>query len=162
MRLRAVGQASRVAVRSRLDDNGLPMGGRNENMNSGSVMNIRLLLYGFAIWTAATILLRFRGQQILQPGHWTITLILFAISFPAMAWVVRRLCRRFQVPREQWPAGAISIALPTLLLDPFSSAFFPSVFPNISPEVAGVFGGWMLWCCAGAMAGVLLGRKQSA
>ncbi|HLJ46219.1 MAG TPA: DUF5367 family protein [Bryobacteraceae bacterium] len=125
-------------------------------------MNIRLLLYGLAIWTGATLFLRFRGQHVLQPGHWAVTLTLFAISFPAMAWVVRRLCRRFQLPPEQWPAGAISIALPTLLLDPFSSAFFPTVFPNMSPEVAGVFGGWMLWCCAGALVGVTIGRKPTA
>ena len=42
-----------------------------------------------------------------------------------MAWMVRRLCGRFLPRGEQWPAGAVSIALPTLLLDPFSSAFFP-------------------------------------
>ncbi len=50
----------------------------------------------------------------------------------------------------------MSVALPTLLLDPFSSAFFPAVFPNMAPEVAGVFGGWMLWCCAGALVGVMI------
>jgi hypothetical protein len=27
------------------------------------------------------------------------------------------------------------------------------VFPNMAPSVAGVFGGWMLWCCAGAVVG---------
>jgi len=45
---------------------------------------------------------------------------------------------------------------PTLLLDPFSSAFFPIVFPNIAPEMAGVFGGWMLLCCAAALVGVTI------
>jgi Family of unknown function (DUF5367) len=119
-------------------------------------MNGRLFLYGFGIWIGATIALRFRGQYLLHPGDWKGTLILFAVSFPAMAWVVRRLCSRCQLGPEQWPAGAISIALPTLLLDPFSSAFFPVVFPNMAPEVAGVFGGWMLWCCAGALVGVII------
>jgi hypothetical protein len=76
-----------------------------------------------------------------------------------MAWVVRRLCRR--LPREQWLAGALSVALPTLLLDPFSSAFFPVVFPNMAPQVAGVFGGWMLCCCAGALIGVTIRWPQS-
>jgi hypothetical protein len=77
-----------------------------------------------------------------------------------MAWLVRRLCRRFHLRRDQWPAGAVSILLPTLLLDPFSSAFFHAVFPNMAPEVAGVFGGWMLWCCAGALVGVTMGRDS--
>ena len=81
---------------------------------------------------------------MLRPSDWEGTLILFAVSFPLMAWLVRHLCGRFHLPPEQWPVGAISIALPTLLLDPFSSSFFPVLFPNMAPEVSGVFGGWML------------------
>jgi hypothetical protein len=119
-------------------------------------MKIHLFLCGLGIWIGATLALRFGGQHVLHPSDWKGALILFAISFPLMALLVRRLCIRFQLPPEQWPVGAISIALPTLLLDPFSSAFFPSVFPNMSPEVAGVFGGWMLWCCAGALVGVTI------
>lgn len=119
-------------------------------------MNMRLFLSGLGIWIGATLALRLAGQHLLHPGNSRGTLILFAVSFPLMAWLVRLLCRRFQLRAEQWPAGAISIALPTLLLDPFSSAFFPVVFPNMAPEVAGVFGGWMLWCCAGALAGVVI------
>src|SRR5216684_8228633 len=122
-------------------------------------MHTRLVLSGLAIWLAATLALRFAGQRILHPGDWMGTLVLFAISFPLMAWIVRRLCRRFQLPREQWLGGAVSVALPTLLLDPFSSAFFPVVFPNMAPETAGVFGGWMLWCCASALLGVTLRRR---
>ena len=117
-----------------------------------------LLLSGLAIWAAGSIALRFAGQRILHPGDWTGMLVLFAISFPLMAWVVRRLCRRFQLPREQWIAGAVSVALPSLLLDPFTSSFFRFVFPNMSPEVAGVFGGWVLWSCAGAFLGVIVRR----
>lgn len=122
-------------------------------------MKTRLLLYGIAMWIAGTVLLRLAGQHILHPGSPAATVALFAVSFPLMALVVRRLCRAF-LPREEWPAGAIAIALPTLFLDPFSSAFFPSVFPNIAPQMAGVFGGWMLWCCAGAFAGVAIRRRS--
>src|SRR5271166_2573052 len=117
-------------------------------------MNLRLIFCGLVIWGAGTAVLRLAGQRLLHPGNWQRTLILFAVSFPLMAWIVRRLCRRFQLPRERWPLGAISIALPTLVLDPFSSVFFPAVFPNMPPEAAGLFGGWMLWCCAGALLGV--------
>lgn len=124
-------------------------------------MNYRLLLYGLAIWVAATLALRFAGQYVLRPGDTRGVLILFVVSFPLMVWLVRRLCRKFEAQREAWPAGAISIALPTLLLDPFSSAFFPVVFPNMAPGVAGVFGGWMLWCCAGAMVGAIVGQQRS-
>ena len=124
-------------------------------------MNYRLFLYGLAIWVVATLSLRFAGQYVLRPGDTRNLLILFAVSFPLMALLVRRLCRKFAAQRDAWPAGAISVVLPTLLLDPFSSAFFPVMFPNMSPQVAGVFGGWMLWCCAGAMVGVIVGQQRS-
>lgn len=118
----------------------------------------RLFLYGLGIWIGATVALRLAGQLLLPPRHWAGTLLLFAISSPVMGWIVRGLCRRLQLPREQWPAGAISVALPTLLLDSFSSAYFPVVFPNIAPQAAGVFGGWMLCCCAGAFVGAIARR----
>jgi hypothetical protein len=117
-------------------------------------MKLPLLLYGLGLWGAGTVLLRVAGQRILHPGDWQGTLILFAASFPLTAYLVRRLRRRFRLAPEQWLAGTLSLILPTLLLDPFSSAFFPAVFPNMAPQVAGVFAGWMLWCCAGALLGV--------
>lgn len=117
-----------------------------------------LVVYGFVGWLAATAALRFWGQYVLRPGDLTGTVVLFAISFPLMAILIRRLCRRLRLPREQWLAGAVAILTPMLLLDPFSSAFFAVVFPNMAPEMAGVFGGWMLWCCAGGLLGTgLLG-----
>jgi len=123
-------------------------------------MHPRIALYGLAIWIAGTATLRVLGQRILHPGHWPGTLLLFAASFPLMTWLALRLCRRFGLKPAAYPSGAISLCLPTLLLDPFSSAFFPFVFPNIAPEVAGVFGGWMLWCCAGALVGGILGARR--
>lgn len=123
------------------------------NMNTRSYMDRRLLLTGLVIWIAATLALRLAGQFVLRPHSWPATVFLFAVSFVAMAWLARRLCSRLHLPAEQWPAGAISLAAPTLLLDPFSSAFFPFVFPNLAPELAGVFGGWMLCCSAGALLG---------
>jgi hypothetical protein len=123
-------------------------------------MNFRLVSFGFLLWLFASLSLRLEGERVLRPGDWKGTILLFALSFPLMAWLVRRLCRRFQLPRDQWLSGALAIAAPTLLLDPFSSAFFPLVFPNMSPAVAGVFGGWMLWCCAGAFLGAALGHRS--
>jgi len=123
-------------------------------------MHRPLFFCGLGIWIAATIALRMAGQYLLHPGDWKGTLILFAVSFPLMAWVVRRLCLRFHLTQADWLRGAFSVALPTLLLDPFSSAFFPAVFPNMKPEVAGVFGGWMLLCCAGGFVGASIHRRK--
>src|SRR5260370_42307219 len=87
-------------------------------------MSFPLVLCGLGIWTAATIALRLAGQRLLLPDHWTATLLLFAVSFPLVAWLVRRLCRRFQLPRDKWLAGAVAVFVPTLLVAPFSRGFF--------------------------------------
>jgi hypothetical protein len=123
-------------------------------------MGGRLFLCGLGIWIGANAALRLAGQHLLRPGDLTRTLVLFAFSFPATAWIVCRLCRRFQLRRDEWPVGAVSLLLPTLLLDPFSSMVFPVVFPNMAPEVAGTFGRWMLWCCAGAFIGVVVRQRS--
>jgi hypothetical protein len=123
-------------------------------------MDRGLIRSGFIIWLGATLAMRFWGQRILRPGDWKGTLILFAVTLPLIAWLVRRLCAGAGLPESQRLRGATALLLPTLLLDPFSSAFFPVVFPNMSPEVAGVFGGWMLWCCAGGLLGVSLGLPR--
>jgi hypothetical protein len=116
----------------------------------------RLLGWGFGVWLAGTLALRVAGERLFRPGM--PTLLLFAVGLPVMAFLVRRLCRAARLPRDQWPAGALSLMLPTVLLDPFSCVFFARVFPNIPPEAAGVFGGWLLFCCAGVMLGAALGR----
>jgi hypothetical protein len=117
---------------------------------------MRLVRSGLLIWFAATIALRLAGQHLLRPNDLRGTLILFAVSFPLMAWLVRRLSIGAHLPREQFLAGAVSVALPTLLLDPFSCVFFSVLYPNMAPQVAGAFGGWLLWCCAGAIVGALI------
>lgn len=126
------------------------------------LLHLRLFLVGLGIWIGATAILRLAGQYLLRSGGSTAVLALFAVSFALMALLARRLCRGARLSREDWPRGAISLALPTLLFDPFSSAFFPVIFPNMAAGMAGVFGGWMLVCCAGALMGVLVGHKQSA
>lgn len=126
------------------------------------LLHLQMFLTGLWIWGAATLALRFAGQYLLRSGKWGSILILFVISFVAMALLARHLCRSAHLAREDWPRGAISLALPTLLLDPFSSAFFSIVFPNMAAGLAGVFGGWMLVCCGGALTGAIVGPRKTA
>lgn len=112
-----------------------------------------LLLSGLVLWIAGTVALRVWGRAILHPGSPSAALALFAVSFALMFLVARRLCKRFHIERKLWLEGTVALVLPTLLLDPFSCAFFSSVFPNIPVEAAGLFGGWMLCCCCGALSG---------
>jgi hypothetical protein len=119
-------------------------------------MKPRFIVIGFVLWLAATALLRIVGQRVLSNRGWLSVILLFAISFVAMALLVRLACMRARLAPRDWPAAAVSLLLPTLLLDPFSSAFFPIVFPNMTPRSAGVFGGWMIVCCAGGLIGALV------
>jgi hypothetical protein len=121
-------------------------------------MHLRLIVKGAAIWLVATIALRVAGQHLLHPRNWIRTVALFVVTALLMAALVRWMCLKSKLPREQWPTGAISVLLSTLLLDPFSTAFFPVVFPNIDPNAAGLFGGWILMCCTGALVGVTVRR----
>jgi hypothetical protein len=123
-------------------------------------VNRKLFAYGFVLWLAGTLAVRFWGRFLLRPGSLTGTSLLYVLSFLAMGALSRRLCRVAGLPRRGWPSGAISLALPTLLLDPLSSAFFPAVFPNITASAAGLFGGWMLCCCAGALLGATIGAGR--
>lgn len=99
--------------------------------------------------------LRIGGQHLLQPGRGAATAVLLVATMPVAALVVRALCRRAGLPRDRWLSGAVALLLPTLLLDPFASAYFPTVFPNMEPEMAGAFGGWMLCWCAGGFVGTV-------
>jgi Family of unknown function (DUF5367) len=119
----------------------------------------RVLIVGFIIWLAASITLRFTGQYLLMPASPAAVAILLLASFPLMALVARRVCADAGIPREQWPAAGIMLVLPSLVLDTFSTIFFPMVYPNIPGEAAALFGGWILICCAGALLGVSLARQ---
>ncbi len=114
----------------------------------------RTFLIGLLLWTAGTVAIRLAGQRLLRPDHLAQTVGLYLVSFLLMALLVPRICRRLGVQKDLWPQAATLLILPTLLLDPFSCAFFSSMFPNLDPGAAGAFGGWMLICCGGGVAGV--------
>lgn len=95
-------------------------------------------------------------RPLLHPHDAFRTIALYLASFVLMAVLIPRICRGFGQDRSSWFQAAILLVLPTLTLDPFACAFFSRVYPNLDPAAAGVFGGWMLMCCAGALAGVLV------
>ena len=124
-------------------------------------MNWQFLAYGVVGWIVATAALRVGGQHILRSSEWKGIVVLYLVSFILMAALARRLFLTLRINREQVLGAAVSLLLPTLLLDPFSSAFFRVAFPNMAPEVAGAFGGWMLISCAGALVGGMVYRVRS-
>lgn len=113
---------------------------------------------GLLLWMVGTVAIRIGGQRVLAPNRDVRTAVLYLASFAVMAVLIPRVCRRLKLEKNSWFQAVTLLVLPTLILDPVSCLFFPLVFPNIDPAAAGVFGGWMLICCGGAVAGVWLKR----
>jgi uncharacterized protein DUF5367 len=119
-------------------------------------MRYRPLIIGVLLWIVGTVAIRLGGRGLLHANRPVATLILYLASFVLMALLLPRIFRRLGLAGGSWPAAATLLMLPTLILDPFSCAFFTVIFPNVDPGAAGVFGGWMLIFCAGAVVGVWL------
>ncbi|MGH9421526.1 MAG: DUF5367 family protein [Thermoanaerobaculia bacterium] len=102
-----------------------------------------MAIRGFLIWAVATVALRVAGQYVFRPGANGIPLLL--ITLPLMIVVALALLQRYRVT-EQRALAAIVLVAPGMLLDTISAMWFSSVFPNIRPDAAGLFGGWLLFC----------------
>jgi hypothetical protein len=115
----------------------------------------RLLLIGVALWAAGTVLLRLTGEWILRPG----TAFAAALQVGALVGcglLVRGICRWSRIPREQVPAAAVCLVIPTLLLDSLSTTvFFPLLFSNLAADRAGAIAALMLASCAGGLLATL-------
>jgi hypothetical protein len=118
----------------------------------------RAFLYGLLLWIVGTVTIRLAGQRLLHPGRPLSTFILYLVSFVSMAVLIPRIPRSLKIEKDARFAAISLLILPTLLLDPLSCLFFSAIFPNIAPAAAGLFGGWMLICCAGAVVGAWLER----
>jgi hypothetical protein len=97
---------------------------------------------GFIIWAAATIALRLAGQYTFRGGS---TLPLLIVTLPVMIAVAIAVLQRYRLP-EQRAVAAIALVAPGMLLDTISAIWFPLIFPNIRPDAAGAFAGWLLFC----------------
>jgi hypothetical protein len=115
----------------------------------------RIFVLGFLIWVAGTVLIRMIGQDLLHPSRTAQTILLYTISLVLMMLLVRGIAHWQKIEHAAWIKVAVWLALPTLLLDPFSCIFFNLLFPNIDPAASGIFGGWMLINCCGAVLGGL-------
>jgi Family of unknown function (DUF5367) len=113
----------------------------------------RLALAGCGIWLGATIALRLWGQYLLDPSAgWAIAALLL-VSAPVMFYLPRRLFRAYAIDRASFGRGAAALVAPGMLLDAIASIWFPVAYPNIRPDAAGLFGGWLLFCNALALLG---------
>lgn len=106
----------------------------------------RLLIAGFLIWLVATVALRIAGHWVLNPDRPLSIIALLAISGLLLYRLPRALFASFAIAENQRALGGIALVAPGMFLDTVSAVCFSTVFPNIRPDAAGLFGGWLLLC----------------
>jgi hypothetical protein len=114
----------------------------------------RLLSIGLAFWGAGAFLMRWFGAEVISTEHIAITLATYAASFIAMAAGVPAIFTSMRITRTLWFRSAALLMLPSLILDALTQFAFSRAYPNMSESAAGLFGGLILICCAGALVGV--------
>lgn len=119
-------------------------------------MTARLLSIGLAFWGGGAVLLRWFGAEIISADHIAVTAATYAASFIAMAAVVPALFTSMRITRALWFRSAALLMLPSLILDALTQLAFSRAYPNMNESAAGLFGGLILTCCAGALIGVWL------
>jgi uncharacterized protein DUF5367 len=119
-------------------------------------MYTRTFVAGLGLWILGTLLFRFAPSGLLHAPSVGRTIPFYIVN-ALLALVVSRLAMHWiGVPSETRAAAVTLFILPTLVLDAFSTAFFPAVFPNLSSAAAPTFGGLMLISAAGAVVGAWL------
>jgi len=121
----------------------------------------QIFVVGFAIWLAATIVLRLAGQWMLNPDRPVSIIALLAISGVLLYRLPRLLFVRFAIPAAHYALGGIALVAPGMFLDTISAICFSTIFPNIRPDAAGLFGGWLLLCNVAALAGAATYRPAA-
>ena len=101
-------------------------------------------LWGFLVWLLATLIVRVSGQHFLDTDEPVIVAFLFLGTIPLIAAVTIPIYDWRKVSLHDRPTAAILMSLPGILIDSVVLLAFSSVFPNLD-DVAGIFGGWLLW-----------------
>jgi len=120
----------------------------------------RIVTIGFVIWLLATIALRLGGQWIINPASGAAVAALLAVSAPAMFYLPRRIFAGLPLDHDQYAVAGIALVAPGMMLDTVSVIWFAQVFPNMRPEAAGLFGGWLLLCNVFALLGAVTGGRR--
>jgi len=116
---------------------------------------------GILLWLAATLLFRFWGGELIQPGTILIWLS-FGLIVPGIPWLMLALFQfRGTAPQDR-PKAALLVAVPGMLLDLFTLSFHRFVFPGISEGNFHLFFVWLMWAYAMILLAGLYSSRRTA
>ncbi|WP_334072437.1 MULTISPECIES: DUF5367 family protein [Paenibacillus] len=116
---------------------------------------------GILLWLAATLLFRFWGGELIQPGTILIWLS-FGLIIPGIPLLMLALFRFWGTAPQDRPKAALLVAVPGMLLDLLTLMFHGYVFPGISDAHLHLFFVWLMWAYALILlAGLYLSRRTA-
>jgi hypothetical protein len=115
------------------------------------------LLLGLLLWAAGTLIVGIAGQIL--PSHPGRLLTVCAGAFLGCALLVRAILAVAKQPVQRWAESAAVMVIPTLVLDPVTTAYFGRLFPSATAG-AGAFAALMLASCGGGLVAALVRRPQ--
>lgn len=121
-------------------------------------MIVRGMLLGFFLWLANAAIFRFAGQYFFYPGVAPPYLLLVAVAVigALMTYVLLKLLK--EAPGDEGEA-ALSISLPSLLLNALLVYGFADIFPNLDGALDGVYGALaMVYAASQGLTGLMMTR----
>lgn len=133
-------------------------------MNTNSPLPVpQLMLAGFAVWLAGTLLVRLAGQWMFVPNEPVLAAAVFAAGALLQFFLVRFLLDAFKVQPTQRAWGTGWMLLFPLLLDGLTFYLVGWLFPNLSAPAALLFAGWLLGLYGvGMLSGLLYQNRTIA
>ena len=121
-------------------------------------MIMRAMAIGFVLWLINAALFRFAGEYFFSPSiappH--VLFVATALLGVVLTFVILRLLR--EAPGDESEA-AVSVALPSLMLNALLAYEFGRVFPNLDSALDGVYGALaMVYAAAMVFTGLLMTR----
>lgn len=121
-------------------------------------MIIRGMALGFFLWLVNAAIFRFAGQYFFYPGV-APPFLLFAVVAVIGATITFLLLKLLREARGDEAEAALSVALPSLLLNALLIHEFAQIFPNLDGALDGVYGALaMIYAASMALTGLMMTR----
>ncbi len=121
-------------------------------------MIIRAMAIGFVLWFINAVIFRFAGQFFFVPDVAPPYVLFLSVAIVGVltAFIVLKALR--EAPGDEGEA-AVSVALPSLLLNALLVHEFREIFPNLDSALDGVFGALaMIYAAAMSLTGLMMTR----